>query len=191
MCSTCGNAPPRRPAVGIGWRMPKRCPRRPAFRSRLFHLRGVLTQTRTGPQPENGPGSPARAARSAREMDAGGLHRTLFKTIGTSMAATGRHRSPACGERAQDERSSFASHASSVACETRHCRFAIVRPEPWLQVFKYDLRSGTEGVRRPVAAGPIRLEQDLSAVGQFNRPGGGRRHDGVPSEYLEVIITRQ
>jgi ubiquinone/menaquinone biosynthesis C-methylase UbiE len=113
----------------------------------------------------------------------------LFKTIGKHMAPPPGASSPALwGTRARMAEL-FEPHASSIVTEQRHFVFRYRSPEHWLEIFKtyYGPVLKTFAALAPPAQSD--LERDLmSLIGQFNRSGDGSMV--VPSEYLEVVITR-
>ncbi len=113
----------------------------------------------------------------------------LFKTIGKHVPPPAGARSPALwGTRARLAEL-FEPHASSIQSAQRHFVFRYRSPEHWLEVFKtyYGPLLKTFAALAPPAQAA--LEQDLlGLIGQFNRSGDGSMV--VPSEYLEVVITR-
>ena len=112
----------------------------------------------------------------------------VFKTIGKHVPPPAGARSPALwGTRARLAEL-FEPHAS-IQSAPRHFVFRYRSPEHWLEVFKgyYGPLLKTFAALAPPAQAA--LEQDLlSLIGQFNRSGD--RSMVVPSEYLEVVITR-
>jgi ubiquinone/menaquinone biosynthesis C-methylase UbiE len=112
----------------------------------------------------------------------------VFKTIGKHVPPPPGAKSPALwGTRARLAEL-FEPHASSQSAQ-RHFVFRYRSPEHWLEVFKsyYGPLLKTFAALAPAAQAA--LEQDLlSLIGQFNRSGD--RSMVVPSEYLEVVITR-
>jgi ubiquinone/menaquinone biosynthesis C-methylase UbiE len=114
----------------------------------------------------------------------------LFKTIGQHMPPPAGIKSPALwGTRARIDEM-FGQHASFIETTHRHLAFRYRSPAHWLDIFRtyYGPVLKTFAVLPP--AGQMALEIDLmSLVAQFNRSGNGCMV--VPSEYLEVIITRR
>ncbi len=114
----------------------------------------------------------------------------VFKTIGKHMPPPPGAKSPALwGTRARMAEL-FEPHASSIKSAQRHFAFRYRSPEHWLEVFKsyYGPMLKTFAALAPPAQAA--LEHDLiSLAGQFNRSGDGSMV--VPSEYLEVVITRR
>ena len=83
----------------------------------------------------------------------------------------------------------FGPHAASIKAAQRNFVFRYRSPEHWLDVFKtyYGPLLKTFAALEPAARAA--LERDLMAlIGRFNRSGDGSMV--VPSEYLEVVITR-
>jgi hypothetical protein len=113
----------------------------------------------------------------------------LFKTIGKHVPPPPGVKSPALwGTRARLAEM-FEEHASSVKSSQRHFVFRYRSPEHWLEIFKtyYGPVLKAFGALEPQAQAA--LESDLlSLIAQFNRSGDATMV--VPSEYLEVIVTR-
>jgi ubiquinone/menaquinone biosynthesis C-methylase UbiE len=113
----------------------------------------------------------------------------LFKTIGKHVPPAPGMKSPALwGTRARIAEL-FEPHGTSIKSVQRNFVFRYRSPEHWLEVF----RTYYGPVLKTFAAlDPARqqaLQQDLLAlVGQFNRANDGTVV--VPSEYLEIVITR-
>ena len=113
----------------------------------------------------------------------------LFKTIGKHMPPPPGARSPALwGTRARIAEL-FEPHASSIKTAQRDFVFRYRSPQHWLDVFRtyYGPLLKTFAALEPSAQAA--LETDLKAlIAQFNRSGDGTMV--VPSEYLEIVITR-
>lgn len=113
----------------------------------------------------------------------------LFKTIGRHMPPPAGARSPALwGTRARLTEL-FEPHVATIRSAQRDFVFRYRSPEHWLEVFKtyYGPVLKTFAALEPPAR--TALERDLiDLIGQFNRSGDGSMV--VPSEYLEVVITR-
>jgi len=80
-------------------------------------------------------------------------------------------------------------HAASIKSAQRNFVFRYRSPEHWLEIFRtyYGPVLKTFAALAPLAQSA--LEQDLlNLVEQFNRSGDVTMV--VPSEYLEVVITR-
>jgi ubiquinone/menaquinone biosynthesis C-methylase UbiE len=113
----------------------------------------------------------------------------VFKTIGKHVPPPAGTKSPALwGTRARIEEL-FEQHASSIKSARRNFVFRYRSPEHWLEIFRtyYGPVLKTFAALPPLAQSA--LEQDLlNLVEQFNRSGDVTMV--VPSEYLEVVITR-
>jgi hypothetical protein len=113
----------------------------------------------------------------------------LFKTIGRHAPPPAGVKSPALwGTRARLGEL-FEPHASSIEAVQRQFVFRYRSAEHWLEVFRtyYGPVLKTFAALAPPAQSA--LEADLiGLVTQFNRSGD--RCMVVPSEYLEVVITR-
>jgi ubiquinone/menaquinone biosynthesis C-methylase UbiE len=114
----------------------------------------------------------------------------VFKTLGKHLPPPAAARSPALwGTRARIEEM-FGAHASSIQCEPRTFVFRYRSPEHFMQVFRtyYGPILKAFGALQPAAQSA--LANDLVAlIGRFNRSGDGGVV--VPSEYLEIVITRR
>jgi ubiquinone/menaquinone biosynthesis C-methylase UbiE len=114
----------------------------------------------------------------------------LFKTIGKHVPPPPGARSPALwGTRARLAEL-FGSHAASIKAEQRYFVFRYRSPEHWLEIFRTYYGPVLKAFAALSSAQQSALEQDLiSLIDQFNRSGDGSMV--VPSEYLEVVITRR
>ncbi|EHK59132.1 class I SAM-dependent methyltransferase [Allomesorhizobium alhagi] len=114
----------------------------------------------------------------------------LFKTIGRHVPPPPGVKSPALwGARARLAEL-FEPHAGSIRSVQRNFVFRYRSPRHWLEVFRtyYGPVLKTFAALEPAAQSA--LENDLMAlIEQFNRSGDGSMV--VPSEYLEIVITRQ
>ncbi len=113
----------------------------------------------------------------------------VFKTIGKHVAPPAGARSPALWGTRPRLAELFEPNASSIVATQRHFVFRYRSPQHWLEVFRtyYGPLLKTFAALAPSAQSA--LEQDLvSLIGQFNRSGDATMV--VPSEYLEVVITR-
>ena len=113
----------------------------------------------------------------------------LFKTIGKHVAPPPGARSPALwGDRARIGEL-FVGHASSVNSAQRHFVFRYRSPLHWLEVFKtyYGPVLKTFAALSPEAQAALQRDL-LELVARFNRSNDGTMV--VPSEYLEIVITR-
>jgi len=114
----------------------------------------------------------------------------MFKTVGRHVPPPAGVASPALwGTRARLGEL-FEAQASSIASAQRQFVFRYRSPEHWLDMFRrwYGPVLKAFAALEPAAQGA--LERDLLAlVERFNRSGDTSMV--VPSEYLEVVITRQ
>ena len=114
----------------------------------------------------------------------------VFKTIGKHLTPPAGVKSPALwGTKARIDEM-FGGDASSIQTESRHFVFRYRSPEHWLQVFKtyYGPLLKAFGALEPAAQ--MALTSDLTAqIERFNRSGDASMV--VPSEYLEIVVTRR
>ncbi len=113
----------------------------------------------------------------------------VFKTIGKYLPPPAGMKSPALwGTRARIAEL-FEPHASSIAATSRDFVFRYRSPEHWLEVFRTYYGPMLKAFAALEAAPQAAFERDLKTlIGQFNRSGDATMV--VPSEYLEVVITR-
>jgi ubiquinone/menaquinone biosynthesis C-methylase UbiE len=113
----------------------------------------------------------------------------VFKTIGRHLPPPAGARSPALwGTRARIAEL-FEAHAASVKSAQRHFVFRYRSPEHWLHVFRTYYGPMLKAFAALEPAGQAALQRDLlELVAQFNRSGDESMV--VPSEYLEVVVTR-
>jgi hypothetical protein len=84
----------------------------------------------------------------------------------------------------------FGPYASSVEATSRHFTFRYRSARHWLEIFRtyYGPLLKTFAALAPAAQDA--LERDLmDLIAQFDRSGGGTMV--VPSEYLEIVVTRR
>jgi SAM-dependent methyltransferase len=113
----------------------------------------------------------------------------LFKTIGKYLPPPEGVRSPALWGNPARIMDLFESDASSIRIEPRHFVFRYRSPAHWLEVFKVYYGPVLKAFAALEPAAQSALEQDLlHLVEQFN--ASGDRAMVVPSEYLEVVVTR-
>jgi ubiquinone/menaquinone biosynthesis C-methylase UbiE len=114
----------------------------------------------------------------------------VFKTLGKHLPPPAGVRSPALwGNRARIDEM-FGAHASSIQCEPRTFAFRYRSPEHFMQVFKTYYGPILKAFGALDTAGQAALANDLDAqIDRFNRSGDGGVV--VPSEYLEIVITRR
>ena len=113
----------------------------------------------------------------------------VFKTIGKYMPPPAGAKSPALwGTRARIAEL-FETHASSIKSAQRNFVFRYRSPEHWLDVFKTYYGPLLKTFAALDAPTQTALERDLKTlIAQLNRSGNGTMV--VPSEYLEIVITR-
>lgn len=114
----------------------------------------------------------------------------VFKTIGKHLPPPAGVKSPALwGTRARIDEM-FGNHATAIQAELRHFVFRYRSPEHWLQVFKTYYGPVLKAFSTLEPAAQAALESDLIAqIDRFNRSGDAGVV--VPSEYLEIVITRR
>ena len=113
----------------------------------------------------------------------------LFKTIGRYVPPPAGVRSPALWGTRGRLSELFEAHAASVTSAQRHFVFRYRTPAHWVDIF----RTWYGPVHKAFAAldrvQQEALERDLLAlIGEFNRAKDGTMV--VPSEYLQIVITR-
>jgi ubiquinone/menaquinone biosynthesis C-methylase UbiE len=112
----------------------------------------------------------------------------LFKTIGKHVPPPAGAKSPALWGTRPRLAELFETHASIEAAQ-RYFVFRYRSPEHWLEIFKTYYGPVLKAFAALPAPSQEALEHDiLSLIAQFNRS-----HDGamvVPSEYLQVVVTR-
>jgi SAM-dependent methyltransferase len=114
----------------------------------------------------------------------------LFKTIGKHLPPPPGVKSPALWGTPARIAELFEPHAACITSERRNFVFRYRSAEHWLAVFKgyYGPMLKAFAALKPIAQAA--LQSDLLAlVDQFNRAVDGSMV--VPSEYLEIVITRR
>jgi ubiquinone/menaquinone biosynthesis C-methylase UbiE len=113
----------------------------------------------------------------------------LFKTIGRHLPPPPGATSPALwGTRARIAEL-FEPHAASITTAQRHFVFRYRSPAHWVEVFRAYYGPLLKAFAALEPASRPALERDLLAlIERFNRARDGSLV--VPSEYLEVVITR-
>lgn len=113
----------------------------------------------------------------------------LFKTIGKHMPPPAGVKSPALwGSRARIAEL-FEPHGTSIKSAQRNFVFRYRSPDHWLDVFKTYYGPVLKTFAALDPAKQEALQHDLlTLVGQFNRANDGTMV--VPSEYLEIVVTR-
>jgi ubiquinone/menaquinone biosynthesis C-methylase UbiE len=113
----------------------------------------------------------------------------VFKTIGKHVSPPPGAKSPALWGTQARIAELFEPRATSAKSTQRNFVFRYRSPGHWLELFKtyYGPVLKTFAALEPAAQ--TALQHDLMAlIGQFNRSGDGSMV--VPSEYLEIVITR-
>ena len=113
----------------------------------------------------------------------------LFKTIGKHVQPPVGAKSPALWGTQARLAELFSEHATAIESSQRQFVFRYRSPAHWMDVFRnfYGPVHKTFGALEPAAQ--TALQRDLLAlIDQFNRAKDGTMV--VPSEYLEVVISR-
>jgi ubiquinone/menaquinone biosynthesis C-methylase UbiE len=113
----------------------------------------------------------------------------LFKTIGVHVPPAVSVKSPALWGTRERIAEFFGAHSASIVAEERKFTFRYRSPEHWIEVFKtyYGPLNKTFAVLAPLEQAAF--TQDLfDLIARFNRSGDETVI--VPSDYLEVVITR-
>ena len=113
----------------------------------------------------------------------------LFKTIGKHVPPPAGAKSPALWGSRERLAELFEPHATSVRSAPRNFVFRYRSPEHWLEIFKSYYGPVLKAFAALEPAAQADLQRDLIAlIGRFNRSGDSSMV--VPSEYLEIVITR-
>jgi hypothetical protein len=84
----------------------------------------------------------------------------------------------------------FGAHASKINAEPRMFVFRYRSPQHWLDVFKTFYGPMLKAFAALDSNAQVALARDLLALAdEFNRADDGAM--AVPSEYLEVVITKR
>jgi ubiquinone/menaquinone biosynthesis C-methylase UbiE len=119
----------------------------------------------------------------------GGFIGQLFKTIGKHLPPPAGAKSPALWGTRERIGELFEANASSVKTAQRNYVFRYRSAEHWLEIFKTYYGPVLKAFAALQPASQQALEADLKAlIAQFNRSGDGSMV--VPSEYLEIVVTR-
>ncbi|MGS1010851.1 class I SAM-dependent methyltransferase [Achromobacter anxifer] len=114
----------------------------------------------------------------------------VFKTIGKHLPPPAGVKSPALWGTPARIEEMFGPHASSIKAEPRHFVFRYRSPEHWLQVFKTYYGPLLKAFGALDSAAQAALTSDLIVqIDRFNRSGDAAMV--VPSEYLEIVVTRR
>lgn len=113
----------------------------------------------------------------------------LFKTIGQHIAPPAGTKSPALWGTRPRITEMFGSQAKSITAESRNFVFRYRSPEHWLEIFRTYYGPLLKTFAALDLAGQKALENEvLALIARFNRADDGTAV--IPSEYLEVVITR-
>ncbi len=114
----------------------------------------------------------------------------VFKTIGKHLPPPAGVKSPALWGTPARIEEMFGPHASSIKAEPRNFVFRYRSPEHWLQVFKTYYGPLLKAFGALDSAAQAALTSDLIVqIDRFNRSGDAAMV--VPSEYLEIVVTRR
>jgi ubiquinone/menaquinone biosynthesis C-methylase UbiE len=114
----------------------------------------------------------------------------LFKTIGKHLPPPAGVKSPALWGAPARVREMFEPHAAAIEMQPRHFVFRYRSPAHWMEVFKTYYGPVLKAFAALEPAAQSALTSDLNAlIDRFNRAGDGSMV--VPSEYLEIVITRR
>lgn len=114
----------------------------------------------------------------------------LFATLGRHVPPPTGVSSPALWGTGARIAELFEAHATAVTTAQRNFVFRYRTPGHWLQVFRTYYGPLLKAFAALEPAAQAALERDLlTLIGRFNRSGDGSMV--VPSEYLEIVITRR
>jgi ubiquinone/menaquinone biosynthesis C-methylase UbiE len=114
----------------------------------------------------------------------------VFKTLGKYLPPPAGTKSPALWGTRERLDEMFGRQASAIAAAPRMFVFRYRSPEHWLDVFKTFYGPMLKAFAALDANAQAGLRNDLlGVVGEFNRANDGSM--AVPSEYLEVVVTKR
>ena len=114
----------------------------------------------------------------------------LFKTIGKYLPPPAGARSPAAWGTRSWLDSAFGARAASIVAEPRHFVFRYRSPQHFLGLFREFYGPVLKAFEALDHGGRVTLSRDIvDLIGRFNRSGDASMV--VPSEYLEVVVTRR
>jgi hypothetical protein len=114
----------------------------------------------------------------------------LFKTLGKYLPPPAGAKSPALWGTEARIKEMFGASAASIKAERRHFNFRYRSPDHFLDVFKNFYGPMLKAFAALDAAKQEGLRADLLAlIGRMNRAEDGTMI--VPSEYLEIVITKR
>jgi ubiquinone/menaquinone biosynthesis C-methylase UbiE len=113
----------------------------------------------------------------------------LFKTLGQHIKPPAGTKSPALWGTPSRIAELFGPEAASISAQPRTFVFRYLSTEHWLEIFKTYYGPLLKAFAAVDDAGKLALERDIRAlIARFNRATDGTVV--VPSEYLEIVITR-
>ena len=114
----------------------------------------------------------------------------LFKTIGKHIAPPVGTKSPGLWGTRPRITEMFGPQAASITAEQRNFVFRYRSPEHWLEIFKTYYGPLLKTFAALDLAGQLALEHDvIELIAKFNRAVDGSVV--IPSEYLEIVVTRR
>jgi len=114
----------------------------------------------------------------------------IFKTIGEYLPSFAGVKSPSVWGTKAGITTFFDAHAASISMEPRHFVFRYRSAEHWLEVFKGYYGPVLKAFAALEAPAQAALTADLLAlIERLNRSGNSGMV--VPSEYLEIVVTRR
>ena len=114
----------------------------------------------------------------------------VFKTLGKHLPPPAGVKSPALWGTPARIREMFEPQAAAIEMRPRNFVFRYRSPEHWLEVFKTYYGPMLKAFAALEPAAQTALASDLKAlIDRLNRSGDGSMV--VPSEYLEIVITRR
>ena len=114
----------------------------------------------------------------------------MFKTVGRHVPPAAGVRSPLLWGTEGRIQELFSLHASAITCKTRNFVFRYRSPEHWIEVFKAYYGPTLKAFAALTPTQQVNLADDLKGVVErFNRSGD--KTMVVPSEYLQIVVTRR
>ena len=114
----------------------------------------------------------------------------VFRTIGKHLPPQAGVPSPLLWGTEGHIQDLFSLHAASIVCKTRNFVFRYRSPEHFIEIFKTYYGPLLKAFNALEATAQVNLADDLKGViEQFNRSGD--KTMVVPSEYLQIVITRR
>ncbi|MBX3671789.1 MAG: class I SAM-dependent methyltransferase [Burkholderiales bacterium] len=114
----------------------------------------------------------------------------LFKVIGARVPPPAGVKSPALWGTEPHIVELFGPQAAQIRCERRHFHFRYRSPAHWLQVFRTFYGPTHKAFAALDEAGAKALEREIAALLESMNTGGAASLV-VPSEYLEVVVTKR